>query len=290
MPKKSIRPITFRRVVETIDVSVKRGVVDEYTLSTTLKTTHRRAREILLELQRMDLLHLNGKTYTPDKKATVFLSAFNEENWHEIHTILFENYPFYRAFMLTITEKFSSVSFSKDDLGNSLKDDEKLNFNRTALDVLCDWSERLGILQRNLYTYRFYVADQNTDDTQFPEILQTIYEGFNLKLRPGMKQEYVEIARIRESLCEKQRIKRDAFDSLLKRLFQESRGKIELCGAPITSVSKKSPSSLKEMKRGTKDTILSPEYLSSDEARGMEINGKEYRFIAIFETLKGVPS
>jgi len=51
-------------------------------------------------------------------------------------------------------------------------------------------------------------------------------------------------------------------------------------------MAKKSPSSLKSMKRGTKDSILSPEYLCSSEAQGIEINGKEYHYIAIFERLK----
>jgi hypothetical protein len=81
-------------------------------------------------------------------------------------------------------------------------------------------------------------------------------------------------------------MKREAFDRLLEKVLQKSCGKIELCGAPITTMAKKSPSSLKSMKRGTKDSILSPEYLCSSEAQGIEINGKEYHYIAIFERLK----
>jgi len=207
MPKISIRPVTLRRIVETIDLSVKRGGIDDHILSTTLQTTQRRAHEILSELQRMKLLETDGTNYIPNKDTNEFINAFQEENWERIHTLLFNNYSFYRAFIDTINEKLCSTSFSKDVLQAILTNEPEHNFNCTAIDLLCDWSERLGALQRNRYTCRYYVADQSMDIDQFPSILQTTYEEFNVKPRAGMRQEYVEIARIRESLCEKQRRK-----------------------------------------------------------------------------------
>jgi hypothetical protein len=35
-----------------------------------------------------------------------------------------------------------------------------------------------------------------------------------------------------------------------------------------------------------KDSILSPQFICLSEARGIEINGKEYQYIAIFEPLR----
>ena len=169
---------------------------------------------------------------------------------------------------------------------NVLIYDSELNFNRTAIDVLCDWSERLGIIQRNLYTGQYYLANENPNIDDFATSLQTIYEEFNVKPRPGIRQEYVEVARVREFLCEKLKTKREIFDLLFGQVFKRSCGKIELSGAPITSMAKSSPTTLKKMERGMKDSILSPRFICLSEARGIEINGKEYQYIAIFEPLR----
>jgi len=282
----SIRPVTLRRIVETIDLSIKRGSMDSRTLSTLLRTTERRGQEILSELKRMKLVEASESEFAPTNNAIDFLNAFQQESWEGIHLVLFNNYPFYRAFISTIQEKLPQTSFSKDDLMNALMYDSELNFNRTAIDVLCDWSERLGIVQRNLYTGQYYLANENPNVDDFTASLQTIYEEFNIKPRPGMRQEYVEVARMREFLCEKLKTKREIFDLLLGQVFKKSCGKIEFSGAPITSMAKSSPTTLKKMKRGMKDLILSPQFICLSEARGLEINGKEYQYIAIFELLR----
>jgi hypothetical protein len=282
----SIRPVTLRRIVEAVDLSIKRGGMDSRTLSTLLKTTERRGQEILSELKRMKLVDASESGFAPNNNAIDFLNAFQQENWEGIHLVLFNNYPFYRVFISTIREKLPQTSFSKDDLMKALICDSALNFNRTAIDVLCDWSERLGIVQRNLYTGQYYLASENPNADDFTASLQTVYEELNIKPRPGMKQEYVEVARMREFLCEKLKTKREIFDLLFGQVFKRSCGKIELSGAPITSMAKSSPTTLKKMKRGMKDSILSPQFICLSEARGIEINGKEYQYIAIFEPLR----
>lgn len=281
----SIRPVTLRRIIETVDLCIKRGSMDSHTLSTLLRTTERRAQEILSELKRMRLVESSESIFAPNKNAIDFLNAFQQENWEGLHLVLFNNYPFYRAFISTIQGKLPRASFSKDDLLGVLMYELELNFNQTAIDVLCDWSERLGVVQRNLYTGQYYLANENPNVDIFTVSLQNTYEELNVKPRPGMRQEYVEVARMREFLCEKLKTKRETFDLLLGQVFKRSCGKIELSGAPITSMAKNSPTTLKKMKMGMKDSILSPRFICLSEARGIEINGKEYQYIAIFEPL-----
>ncbi|MEM2111845.1 MAG: hypothetical protein QXX08_08220 [Candidatus Bathyarchaeia archaeon] len=285
--RTSIRPVTLRRIIETIDLSIKDGYVNSSALAAKLKTTRRRAQEILLEAERMKFLEHKNGNFTPNKNTYEFIEAFEREDWEKMHTLLFSNYSFYRKFMEAFERNMLYSSFTKSDLLKILANDSILNFNATAIDVLCDWAERLSIIQRNLYTNKYYLANNANDFTNFISFLQATYEELNLKPRPGLKQKYVEIAKLREYVCEKLKIKRETFDLLFVNIFKKSYGKMELCGAPITSVTKKNPFSLKKVKKGLKDSILSPQFICLKESKGIEIDGKEYRYVAIFEPLKG---
>jgi len=287
MMKISIRPVTLRRVIETLDLSIKERYVDPSKLSNRLRTTRRRAQEILLEIERMRFLEATtDKKFTPNKIASDFIDAFNQEKWEKIHDILLNNYVFYRVFVNVLQRNLSHSGFTKSDLLKILVNEPQLNFNLTTIDVLCDWAERLGVVQRNLYTNRYYLVNNSVDFTEFISFLQATYEELNIKPRPGLKQKYVEIAKLREHMCERLKIKRETFDFLLTDIFKKSYGKIELCGAPITSIAKKSPTSLKKVKKGLKDSILSPQFICLKEGRGIEINGKEYHYVAIFEPVR----
>jgi len=284
--KISIRPVTLRRVIETLDLSIREKCVDSSALSEKLKTTRRRAQEILLEVERMRFLGSKNNAFTPTKIAFDFLDAFNQENWEKIHAILSSNYSFYGTFVDILQRNTSYGGFEKSDLLKILANESRLNFNITAIDVLCDWAERLGVVQRNLYTNRYYLTNNTAGFTEFVSFLQSTYEELNIKPRPGLKQEYVEIAKLREHVCEKLKIKRETFDLLFADVFKKSFGKIELCGAPITSIAKKSPTSLKKVRKGLKDSILSPQFICQKESRGIEIKGKEYHYVAIFEPMR----
>jgi hypothetical protein len=283
----SIRPVTLRRIIETIDLSIKEGYVDSSALAAKLKTTQRRAQEILLEAERMKFLEPKNGKFTPNKNAYDFIEAFEHEDWEKMHNLLFSNYAFYKIFIEAFERNMLYSSFTKSDLLKLLANDTLLNFNVTAVDVLCDWAERLSVVQRNLYTNKYYLANNTNDFTDFISLLQATYEELNIKPRPGLKQKYVEIAKLREYVCEKLKIKREAFDFLFVSILKKSYGKMELCGAPIISATKKNPFSLKKVKKGLKDSILSPQFICLKESKGIEIGGKEYRYVAIFEPLKG---
>ena len=282
--RRSIRPVTLRRVIETASLAIKNGKINQNTIVNALNTTERRAKEILLELQRMRALETQEAFYLATPITEAIIKAYETEDWKQFHKILYENYEFYNVFVNSISEN----ALTKDEILARLSDHTWLIFNKTAIDTLCDWAERLGQVQRNLYNNRYYcLRKEHPDLDLFIAVTERCYRDLNTELRPGLKLVYVEVARLREDVCEKLGISRDFFDDLFRAMFRKFIGKIELCGAPLTTSAKYSPSSLKTMKKGEEHPILSPTFMTTREGKGVELDGKLYHYVAIFESLKG---
>ena len=282
--RRSIRPVTLRRIIEVASLAVRNRKIDQNTITNALNTTERRAREILRELQRMRALETRETFYVATPITEAIIKAYEIEDWKQLHKILYENYEFYSVFVNSILEN----ALTKDEILAKLSDHTRLIFNKTAIDTLCGWAERLGQVQRNLYNNRYYPLRENRIDLNlFVTVTERCYQNLNTELRLGLKLVYVEIAQLREDVCEKLGINRDIFDFLFKAMFRKFIGKIELCGAPLTTSAKHSPSSLRTMKKGEKHPILSPTFVTTREGKGVELDGKLYHYIAIFEPLKG---
>ena len=282
--RRSIRPVTLRRVIEVASLAVTNGKINQNTITNALNTTERRAKEILLELQRMKALEIQEAFYLATPITEAIIKAYETEDWKQLHKILYENYEFYNVFVNFILED----ALTKDEILTKLSEHTKLIFNKTAIDTLCDWAERLGQVQRNLYNNRYYpLREEHLGLDLFISVTERCYQNLNTELRPGLKLVYVEIARLREDVCEKLGISRDVFDDLFRAMFRKFIGKIELCGAPLTTSAKHSPSSLRTMKKGEKHLILSPTFVTTREGKGVELDGKLYHYIAIFDPLKG---
>lgn len=282
--RKSIRPITLRRIIEATSIALEEEQISENSLAERLNISERRARSILRELTRMKLLEVEGEYYRPTETARDTIDSYEREDWKKIHDVLFRNYDFYN---ILINELSGNPVQTREELLRKLSGRQDLVFNETALDILCDWAERLGQVQRNLYNNRFYLLQEyEVPWRTFVEATEQCYHALNLQERPGVKLVYIEIARMREVLCENLRIRRDLFDTTLKRLFLNNIGKMELSGAPLTTSAKESPTSLKMLEKGGIETILSPQYKTIREGRGLEVGGKLYHYIAIFEKLE----
>lgn len=283
--RRSIRPVTLRRVIETCDLALKKGKLEVESLCDVLGTTKRHGKEIVDELKRMNLLEPEDNMYIPTSVAESLIKAYQKGDWKSIHAIFLGNYRFYKAFIDSILKD----PLTKDEILHKLSDLEDMIFNKTALDMLCDWAERLSQVQRSLFTNRYYIIHDNTVQFNlFVDVLQNCYEALNCELRPGLKLVYVEVSRLREKVCEKLRIKRCLFDDLFGQVAGKFIGKMELCGAPLTTSAKKSPTSIRKMKRGGKNPVLSPTFTTIKEGKGVELDGKQYHYVAIFEPLRGV--
>lgn len=283
MSKQSFKPITLKRIIETCSLAINSRGITPHSLEKNLSVSKRRAKEILSEMTKMKLLIKANEVFKASLDAIKIIDAFNQENWLIIHEILYKNYEFYQTFIDTL-KKYGSKGkgLTREELLLILRKG-KLKFNVVMLDVLSDWAERLGIVQHNLYEGRYYyVDDQKTKDEHFMSILKECYSELNKQVKPGVKLIYIEIPRIREYVCEKMGISREKFDKLLILAYISNPDKIELSGAPLISATKNIPESIRKMKGGKKEDILSPYFYRIKEGKGIEISGKVYQFIAIF--------
>jgi hypothetical protein len=282
--RKTIRPVTLRRVIETCSLAANLRVIDIEIISKRLNTSVSRAKEVLQEVEKMGLLtHLN-EAYVPSSKTTDFLTYFENEQWDEIHEYFLLNYSFYQDFIRLLTDHINdNKGLSKDEIEEESKN-RQLSLNQTAVDVLSDWCDRLGIIQRHLYTRRIHlIKSEETGLETFKDALEKCYRGLSVSY--GRKGVFIEIPKIREDMCEQLKITRKVFDEMLRETYLENIGRIELSGAPIITLAKKSPLSEKKIKFEGKQTILSPKFELVREREGLLVGRKAYYYLAIHEDI-----
>jgi hypothetical protein len=284
-PRNTIRPVTLKRVIETSSIATKTKNINTTTISKELSVSSERAKEIILELELMGLLTNKERNYLPNNNTEKFLEYFENEHWNKIHEYFDSNYRFYHDYIKILQSNISGKGLTLIEIkDNSIK--EKLSLNQTAVEVLSDWCERLGIIQRHLFTRRIYLSKScatNENSKIFKEVLLKYYREFSISnQRRGI---FMEIPTLREDICEKLNISRKSFDEMLRNLFFENIGKIELSGAPITTLAKKSPLSEKKMVIQGKDAILSPKFEAAKEREGLIVSQKAYYYMAIHEAI-----
>lgn len=284
--RASMRPISLRRVIEVSNLALKCDEINKQTLSKVLGTTLRRAREMLLEMERMNLLTRRNDVLFANDNTKVFITYFENEDWNGFRTYFEGNYYFYRE-LITLLE----ASLHRDK-GLTLEEavseakEMKLSLNRTSLEVLFDWCERLNVIQRHLYAKRFYMIRKEAPRNElFETIFHQSYDSLNIERGLNLRLVYVEIPRLREEVCERLKLSREDFDVFFTRLCFESIGKIELSGAPTITSAKKSPFIIKKIRGVRKENIVAPFLDQSRERVGIDIGKKSYYYVAIHERL-----
>lgn len=280
--RKTMRPVTLRRVIEICSLAAITKELDIKTVAQKLEVSPSRAREILLEVEKMGLLRQVENAYLTSDKTTVFLKYFEDDQWDKIHKYFLANYKFYQDFIRILQDRISDkIGLSIDEIKeeSALR---KMSINQTAVEVLSDWCERLGVIQRHLYSRRLYlIKNRGANQQAFKANLIKVYQ--ELSSSKMHKRIFVEIPAIRENLCEELKISRNVFDEMLRQIYLENVGKIELSGAPITTLAKKSPLSEKKMRIQGKEAILSPEFGIAKEREGLSVGQKAYYYLAIHE-------
>lgn len=280
----SMRPVTLRRVVEICILALNNKIIDDKFVMNKLGTSNARARELLFEIERMRLIDKSEKGFAANNYTRALIEAFEEGDMQAFHRYFLQNYVFYRQFIELLRAHIN------DDKGLSIDETikeakiRKLRLNRTAIEVLQNWCERLGVLQRHLYEKRFYLLKREEPNfKRFKNAIVSSYQTLNMTAGLGLKLIYVEIPKLREEVCEILKMARELFDSLFKRLYYESIGKIELSGAPTITVAKRSPLAIRVIKASKKEDILAPHLDLTRERKGIEIGGKSYYYVAIHE-------
>jgi hypothetical protein len=273
--RKTMRPITLGRVFETCIVSQQNPEISADILSSNLGTTNRRSKEILEEMIVLDLFGKQDGKYVQKNNLKIFIELVRENQFHKIHLMLLET-PFYSVFYQTLDRQTHGVD--KGKLLELLVGDDNIAFNNTSISVLCDWGERLGSIQRNVFDDLYYTVKDN--QISFKNAFLKIYQTHNIRTGVALSQKYVEIPKIREYLCQAYNLSRDQFDESLIVLYKANFTKLGLSGAPITTKAKISSKKVKNITvREIPDKLIIS--LSSDKyLRGIELEGRYYYYIA----------
>ncbi|MEF8800461.1 MAG: hypothetical protein V5A56_05460 [Halolamina sp.] len=285
--RPTVRPVTLARLVELTHVCGSGAKTTEQ-VETELDVTHRRARETILEAQRIDLI----KAVDPDTETTeyvtsdvggAFLEAVQDESWSEVSDILEIRSPHYGAF-LEILEDEHPIKLGKlleelDDAGEF----SSYTFNQTSVEVVGDWAERLGRVHRNAFSGAYYPVTRSDVPENFPYILLASFDELESSAGVDLRQRYISIPDLREIVCEQICCRREAFDDALIDLVGQNVGKLELSGAPIDTGAKEARFGIKEIDLAGEDGLVSTSQSTDRVMAGVEQFDKQYYYLAVHD-------
>ena len=285
--RPTVRPVTLARLVELTNLCETRpqptDAVEDH-----LDVTRRRARETILEAARIGLVdEVDGGGDDPQYETTAtgdeFLAAVRREAWSEVSAILETGSPHYAAFIAAVN------NIGPATLGGILERLEETaqasayTYNQTSVEVVGDWAERLGAVQRNAFTGDYYVVDIDSVPSSFPDVLLGVVEELEETAGVNLRQRYVSIPELREFVCERLSCTRPAFDEALTALASQNIGKIELIGAPIDTGAKNADLGIKEIALSDEDRLVSTAQSTEQVMQGVEQYDKQYYYMAVHD-------
>ncbi len=258
-------------------------------IETALDVSHRRARETLLEAVRIDLLDEFEASEDEDERYQTtsigesFLDAVMQENWKQASNILEKRSPHYGAFLETLED---SGTGTLDVLLDELEEGAEFTpyaYNQTSIEVIGDWAERLGAIQRNAFTGTYYTVATQTVPSNFHWVLLSVFDDLEETTGVGMRQRYLSIPELREHTCERLSLPRSVFDEALVDLASENVGKLELSGAPVDTGAKDARLGVKSISLAEEDGLVSTDQSTDQVMRGVEQYGKRYYYLAVHD-------
>jgi hypothetical protein len=283
--RPTVRPVTLARLVETTHLCESaRRTTDE--IAEALDVTRRRARETILEALRIDLLNEadgDDPTYGTSHIGTEFLDRVRAEDWAGVSNILSTRSPHYRAFMNALDEVAPATLDVVLDRLEELEEHSGRSYNQTSVEVVGDWAERLGRIQRNAFTGAYYPVDDDDVPPNFPYVLLTTYDELEETAGVSLRQRYLSIPELREHVCERLECRRERFDEALQRLAQQNVGKLELSGAPMDTGAKDAQLGIKELSLADSDGLVSTNQSTEQVMAGVEQFGKQYYYLAVHD-------
>ncbi|SFT08985.1 hypothetical protein [Halostagnicola kamekurae] len=284
--RATIRPITLGRLTELTHVCESTSKTTE-TIEETLNVSHRRARETVLEATRIGLLSERDTDDELEYQTTPvgerFLDAVKAEEWTQANEILAVRSPHYGTF-LDVLDEFSPAS--QDEILDYLEKELEYSphsFNQTGIEIVGDWGERLGGIQRNAFTGEYYVVDSGDVPANFQFVFLEEYDDLEETAGVDLRQRYLSIPRLRERICERLQCSRGSFDSALTTLCQENIGKLELSGAPLDTAAKESVLGIKEIALADGDSLVSTSQSTQQVMAGLEQFDKQYYYLAVYD-------
>lgn len=288
--RPTVRPVTLARLVE-ITHACEENPRTTNNLEARLEVSHRRARETILEAERIGFVDAadqesNGADedfYGTTRIGERFLAAVREEIWEDASAVLETWSPHYSAFLSAVEEVEPA---SLDTVLNELEATAEFTpytYNRTSIEVLGDWAERLGRIQRNAFAGTYYRVSRGTIPRNFAQLLLTVYDDLEETAGVSLRQRYLSIPRLREHVCERVGCTRTAFDDALVALAGQNVGKLELSGAPIDTGAKDAALGIKTITRSDSDGLVSTAQSTEQVMEGVEQFGKQYYYLAVHD-------
>ena len=284
--RATVRPVTLARLVEATHAceSASRSTAD---IEDILEVTHRRARETLLEALRIGIISEDTTPEDPEYDTThvgeQFLIAVRNENWDKVSDILATQSPHYEAFLDAVHSIApADLSSVLDELENSEKDTAR-TYNQTSVEVVGDWAERLGTIQRNAFTGDYYPVPHNEVPTDFSSAFLTVYDDLEETTGVSLRQRYLSVPELREKFCERHGCARYAFDDALRQLADQNVGRLELSGAPIDTGAKEAQLGIKTIELSGSDSLVSTTQSTERVMSGIEQFGKQYYYLAVHD-------
>lgn len=284
--RATIRPVTLSRLVELTHAcqDSKEGSEE---LATTLDVSHRRARETILEAVRINLLEEDNSRDDPAYTTTYiggsFLSAIQSEDWSQASQILETHSPHYSTFIEAV-ESIEHADYAT--LLEHLEEEHEFtpySFNQTGIEVVGDWGERLGRVQRNAFTGSYYPAQQTHVPGNFHFVLLSVYDTLEQTAGVDLRQRYLSIPRLRETTCERLGCTRPAFDDALLALCKQNVGKLELSGAPMDTAAKDATLGIKRISLADDEGLVTTSQSSQQVMAGVEQFDKQYYYLAVHD-------
>lgn len=282
--RATVRPVTLARLVEAAHTCDSSEATTEE-IAQALDVSDRRARETILEALRLGLLEELGEEphYETTYVGGRFLDAVRAEDWEKLDDILSARSPHYQAFIEVLDEVAPA---QLEDVLTRLEEKSEFtpyDYNQTSVEVVGDWAERLGRIQRNAFTGAYYAVEHSDVPANFPHLLLDTYDDLEETAGVSLRQRYLSIPLLREHLCERLGCQRQAFDDALQELASQNVGKIELSGAPMDTGAKDAKLGIKEISLADSGGLVSTTHSTDDVMRGVEQFGKQYYYLAVYD-------
>lgn len=284
--RATLRPVSLGRLVE-VTYLCSQGSKTTEEIEEVLRVSNRRARSTLLEALRISLLDEHDDSDTPTYETTHvgdgFLIAVKNEAWSSVSGVLEARSPHYGMFINSIE---SLEIASEAELLENLQERaefEPYDYNEASIDVLGDWAERLGVIQRNAYTSDLYLVENEEVPTNFGAVVLSVYDDLEETAGIDLRQRHISIPKLREYGCERLQCPREAFDDALLTLSSQNVGRVELSGAPMDTEAKESPRGIKQISLAEGESLVSTNQTSEQVMAGIEQFGKQYYYLAVFE-------
>jgi len=281
--RPTVRPVTLARLVETAYLCECSPASTE-DIEEELGVSHRRARSTILEAVRIGLVdEVDEDSYESTSVGDSFVEAVQEENWTRVTDVLETRSPHYGEFLDVV--KLEAPVTLENTLAH-LDDRSEFTpytYNQASIEVLGDWSERLGAVQRNAFSGEYYVPERDAMPTSFEQILLQVYDDLEETTGVGLRQRYLSIPEVREELCTRLGATRGSFDDALETLAQQNVGKLELSGAPMDTGAKDASFGIKEISLSGDDSLVSTSQSTEKVMAGIEQFDKQYYYLTVHD-------